>query len=314
MSRPRTLSHRIEAIEYVHAADGLPYRHDFERGDSDIELRKDGSVLVKNKGRRLWDVFTVNGKAQPFLVNPRGTRDTPTRRKAAMAKRRSTKRRRNPTTARRRNAPRKKQRRTRRRTNGYASTYALAANPPKRRSSRRRHYRNPPFSASGILKQLTGGLFDGALVVGGKTIARLVSSQFPYQDGSMMDSGVELATALALAMMAPRFLGADRARFLAAGAFASPLETLASQANIPRVSSLLGKTKMMGDNTSAIFAAADSDANAPIDMVRRGVFGPGAGSQLSGYAAGGNAVGRPPLSPGAVLRGYPARAAQGMQS
>ena len=126
---------------------------------------------------------------------------------------------------------------------------------PKRRAHRRR--RNPQgFSLTTITKTATQGLMDGAAVVAGKTAVRMVSRQFDYADGSMMDSAVELAASVGLGVIGPRIFGNDRARFLVAGGFASVLETLAAQANIPVVSGLLGSTDHV--STRAMYSAADA--------------------------------------------------------
>jgi hypothetical protein len=270
----RTLSHRIEAIEYIHAKDGLPYRHDFTRGDSDVTLQNDGSVRIRNRtGKQLWDQFVVNGKTQDFLINPRGAKASLTRR-ASMAKKR-----RKLSAAqiragfggkRKRNAPRKRRtavaKVTRRRR-------ARHTNPPVRARRRRR---NPPaFSFGNILGMAMQGLKDGALVTTGKLGVRFISGQFGYDDGSMMDSAVELASALALGMLSGRVVGQDGARFVMAGGFDSVIETLIAQAGIPRVSNLLGSTTPM--NTTAVYPPAD------VNSLRQVVLSGYGKKRLSGY-------------------------------
>lgn len=298
MARGKVLSHQIEAIEYVHAKDGQPYRHDFTSGDSDIRLRPDGSVVISNKRKKLWDVFTVAGEPQDFLVNPRGVRDSTRRRKAmATRKRKSAKKR-------RRNAPMSAAQRKyfgpkrKRRRNPVAALSttptrrkrSVRANPPKRR---RRHRRNPPaFSVNGLLGNLTTGLMDAGAVVGGKTLVRLASSQFSYADGSMMDSAIELGAALVVSMIAPRFMDNTRARMMAAGGFSSVLETLIAQANIPTVSGLLGATS--GVDTRVVYTAADSPY-----LLRSG--------SMSGYAKGAPGTPRPLLTAGAPTLGFYAK-------
>lgn len=292
MARPRTLSHQVESISYIHADDGLPYRHDFTAGDSDILLRQNGTVEIRNKRKKLWDTFSVDGREQPFLVNPRGTK--PTRRRGPMAKRkRKSGRRRNASghfvkasaAPRRRNPPVRRVKRRRR-------------NPVVMARTQRRRRRNPPtFNVSSITRSVTQGLIDGALVTGGRVLARLASSQFSYENGSVMDSLVEVAAALAIGMVGPRFIGADRARFLMAGAFSSPIETLANEAGIPKLSQLLGATSPA--NTTAIYPAADGAA-------------PSRNLMLGGYAP--RTPVRAALSTGPRLNGYAPRSNVSMMS
>lgn len=234
------LSNRIEAIEYIHAADGLPYRHAFKSGAT-ISLRKDGSVLIRNRDKKLWDTFDVDGREQQFLVNPPGGK------MAAKRKKKSTRRRRRTAL-------------TAAQAQYFAPKRRRRNNRPKAAAPRKRHRRrrNPMgFSINGILGKLQRGGMDAVCVVGGKAGVRLVSSRFSYEDGSMMDSLVETAAALGISLVAERVLGSDRARFVLAGGLASALETLISQANIPQLSPLLGATPRMV-NTTEVYAAADN--------------------------------------------------------
>lgn len=275
---PRVLSHQIEAIEYIHADDGLPYRHDFTRGDSEIDLRKDGSVLIRNTSKQdLWDTFTVDGRPQPFLVNPRGVRDKPVRRSAMKRKKKSNFGKRMAALRRRSNAPRRAKavrpvKRRRRR-----SAVARSANPPARR---RRHRRNPPsFSGRGIIQSLTQGVVDATWTLAGKIGVQLVSAQFPFDDGSMTDTAVEVGTAIVMGLVLPRFIGADRTRFVMAGGFLSPLETLVKQAKIPHVSNLLSGLPI--SDTRMTFPSGDS----------AGMLGayPEGAPRLGAYVQGGGA-------------------------
>lgn len=257
------LSRQIEAIEYVHADDGMRYRHDFTRGDSSIDLRKDGSVIIRNAGdRKLWDTFDVDGQVQPFLVNPRGVRDHTVRRtsmagktKRSAAQREAT--RRMIAANRHRNAPRratKHKKSAKRGAKRNAVTKYVAASRPK-------HKRNPPprFTGKGIIKQMGQGLVDAAWILAGKLAAQFVSSKTPFEDGTLPDIGVEVATGLGAAFVLPRFLGIDRARMVLAGTLLAPLETLVSQAKIAGVSNLLtGYPALNGVDTRAVFASGDA--------------------------------------------------------
>lgn len=239
------LSRKVQAIEYVHADDGLPYRHDFSKSGSTIELTDAGAIVIKNKRRKLWDTFHVNGTDQPFLINPQGVRTMATKAGKAWAKKMAAARRRKA------NPPKKRRHHKRRRS----ASVSVASAPARRHHKRRR---NPPsVNLKSILAGLQQGAEDAGFVVAGKAAVRLLSSRFSYEDGSMMDSLVETAGAMLLGLVAPRIVGRDRARFLLAGALASPLETLIAQSNVPYISPLLGAAPQ-GVNTRAIYPAADA--------------------------------------------------------
>lgn len=262
------LSNRIEAIEYVHATDGLPYRHRFKKG-SRISLLKDGSVKVTNPSKKkLWSLFDVNGVRQPFLINPpAGT----THSGGTMAKKRKMsalqrkyfgggKRRKNP--ARKRKAA------------SATRTVVRYRNPPNPPTKKRRRRRNPVgLSVQGLLGRLQRGGTDALCVVGGRVGVRLVSGQFSYADGSMMDTLVEAGAALALGMVAERVIGQDKARFILAGGLSSSLETLLAQAKIPYVSATLGAIPTA--NTGAIYPSADRTLGAWSPAPTLGAWSPG---------------------------------------
>lgn len=274
MSRARTLSNRIEAIEYIHADDGKPYRHDFTSDGSKIILRADGTIAVKNKSRKLWDVFDVKGTEQPFLINPPAGRTTTKKRGAAMAKKRrrnrpmsaaqrkyfGPKRKRNPA-----NPPRK-----RRRSVSAARRSSNPPNPPRKRRRRR----NPMgFSVNSLLRRAQQGGMDALAIVAGRAGVRAISKQFPYPAGSVMDTVVEVGGALALGMVAERILGSDRGRFVLAGALSNSVEDLLASAKIPYVSDLL--SGLPNANTAAVYASAD-----------QGLSRMGAWRQLAGWQGG----------------------------
>lgn len=244
MSKARALSHRLEAIEYIHAADGLPYRHDFSRDGSTIGLRADGSVVIRNKRAKLWDTFDVDGREQDFLVNPpiaRGGRMAAKRRKMSAKQLKYFGPRRS------RNKPAK----ARRRRRTVTRTRTVSAAPVRRRRRRR----NPQgFSINSILHRVQSGALDATCIVVGKAGTRYIAQQFSYPSGSMMDGIIQGVSALGLGMLAERFIGSDRARFVLAGALSAPLETVIADANIPQISPLLGAVP---SNTAAIYAAAD---------------------------------------------------------
>ena len=297
----RTLSNRIESIEYVHARDGQRYRHDFTKGNSRIVLRDDGSVAIKNaSGKKLWALFDVDGDTRPYLINPkRGARTMAKRKMSALQRKYFGK-------GHKKNAPKRRRRRAVAKANP-APKRRRRRNPVTVTRTRRRYRRNPTgFSINGILGQIQQGAKDGALVASGKLGVRLVSSQFSYPDGSMMDSAVELLAALGLGMLGSRFLGRDEARFLLAGGFDSVIENLVAQAGIPRVSALLGSTVVA--STSAVYPPAD--AAALRDQRSRVPFG---ANTFAGYSPQGTTK---RLSIGNQFAGYPAPSvgARGMSS
>lgn len=279
----RTLSHQVEAIEYIHAADGLPYRHDFTRGDSKIVLANDGSVRISNAQKKLWGTFDYRGKQQDFLINhPKGSKPSTQRARTIMAKRkkRATHRKRNAkghflktTTPRRKaNAPKR------------ARARSASAHAPTKRSTRRR--RNPPLlSMTGVVGRTGQAFVDGAFVGAGKLGVRYLSSLTPqYTSGSMMQAVVETAGVAGICWFAPRFLGADRARMLAAGAAWSVEERFVKQIGIPQVNTLLAGTPW-GMNTRAIYPAADAGAMARYGPAARIESGTVAGYGPSNPAA-----------------------------
>ena len=59
--RVKKLSSQLISMDYFHAANGQPYRHDFVDDDVVVWCMSDGSVqIVSARGRRLWDEFTVS--------------------------------------------------------------------------------------------------------------------------------------------------------------------------------------------------------------------------------------------------------------
>jgi hypothetical protein len=252
--KARTLSHRIEAIEYVHADDGQPYRHDFTKRGGTIKLLRDGSLKVTSKDAKLWDDFTQDdGRTQPFLINPAGRTRTIHRGEPMAKHRKMSALQRRYFGGKRKSNPKRRAKTVTRYVTRKRN--AWAAN-PKRRSSRRRRRSNPVgFSVNSLLKRAKQGAIDSLLVVAGRAGARAISKQFPYAAGSVMDVVVEVGGAMALGIAAEKVLGSDRARFILAGALSSGVEDVIAQANIPFVSSLLNAYP--NTSTAAIYSAAD---------------------------------------------------------
>lgn len=284
----RVLSRQIEAIEYVHAADGERYRHDFTRGDSRVDLRKDGSVVIRNGGnKKLWDTFVVDGHEQEFLVNPRGVRDHTVRR-GVMAKKKKA-----------RSAAQRAATRALVAMNRHRSNAPTHAKPKKKKkysiaryvsaSRAKPHKRNPPaFSGRGLIRQATQGVVDAVWILGGKLFVQFVSSKTPFDDGSLTDTGVEVGTALVMGLVLPRVIGIDRARMAMAGMLLSPLETLAKQAKLPGITPLL--SGLPGADTRLVYGSGD--------------LGNGA-RRVAGYVPGPSRIGDYP-QPSASPMGMPA--------
>jgi len=51
----QVLSRAVESLAYVHAADGKPYRHDFDQGVTALLLRDGRVELTRTDGKPLWE-------------------------------------------------------------------------------------------------------------------------------------------------------------------------------------------------------------------------------------------------------------------
>lgn len=124
----------------------------------------------------------------------------------------------------------------------------------RRRSSKRRRsgnitlsrvkgkvYRSNPGS---LVKQAMQGAKDAGYVLAGGAATRAVSNIVPLAKTGIMGAAVQLASALAVGMVARRFLGADAARFVVAGGMQVPVKSLVTSL-VPAAAPLLGDYDML---------------------------------------------------------------------
>jgi len=115
-------------------------------------------------------------------------------------------------------------------------------NPRRRRShGRRKHYsRNPSLLATA--KQ---GVMDALATLGGGAAARIVSNVVPLGNDGIMGAGKGLLVALGVGFGARKFLSADTARFVTAGAMQVPLKNLITSF-VPQAGAYLGDYDSIG--------------------------------------------------------------------
>ncbi len=168
-------------------------------------------------------------KARRAAAAKRRKRKAPVRRKRRTAKRTST--RRKPVA--RRKATRRRRKRGRRRSSGKV-TYTPV---------RGRIYRkNPRFNVRNIMSRFQQGVMDGAAVVAGKAGTRLLANFVPVPDnikqGAIGNFALQGLSAVVVSMLAQNVVSAQTARFIAAGGFAAPMETLMK--GLPVIGDALG--------------------------------------------------------------------------
>lgn len=111
------------------------------------------------------------------------------------------------------------------------------ASTAKKTTTRRRRYRrNPPIG-----KQLTSGVMDGVGVTLGKVASRVVASKLPLPPTGPAALAAQVAVAVGVAMIAQHLpIGnAKMKEMVAAGAFASAMESTIRNLNIPVISPAL---------------------------------------------------------------------------
>lgn len=113
------------------------------------------------------------------------------------------------------------------------------SNPRRRR--RRTHYaRNPRIIAQ--VKQLT---MDTIMVTAGGAVQRVAAKFLPTMSNPLVEAAKGTAVAVAVGIAGRRFLGADRARFLAAGAMMPVLKNVVT-AYLPSASAFMGDYEPLG--------------------------------------------------------------------
>lgn len=249
--RRRLLSRDVEAIEYRHAGDGQPYRHDFEYGGAAAYLLDDGSVEIRNPDRRLWRDFGD----KPYLVNPpKGARRMP--KKKAKSTRTAARKKKRPVPAGFRSWPEymasirpggtKRKRRSnpsqgatvgQKKKSSGKRRGSTARTTTKRRSSARRR-RNPP-GLNGLIGRLTAGVTNGGAVIVGKLGARVLPQMMGLPQAGIAGIATQLGAGIAVSMLVDR-VSPRHGPFVLAGAMASIEESLLKKANIPVLSPALG--------------------------------------------------------------------------
>lgn len=145
---------------------------------------------------------------------------TTTKRRKSMARRKSTRRR---TTSRKRG-----------RRRSSSGTIRL------KRVRGQVYLRNPS-----IIKQVQQGLMDAVKVKGGQVAARTISNALPLPKTGIAGIAVTALTAVGVGMAARKFLGADTARFIVAGAMQPVISDLVTTF-VPAAAPLLGEFYPMG--------------------------------------------------------------------
>lgn len=142
-------------------------------------------------------------------------------------------------------------------------------NPKRRRKSVRRYARNPGLVATG--KQ---AVVDAGMVLVGGAASKTISNMIPFGGSPVIDLAKGLVVAIALRKVSNKFLGGDKARFIAAGALAAPLKD-AIVGYVPGAAAFLGE-----DFSAYSSMAAYSDVAGYIDGT--GSFA--AGEELGSYS------------------------------
>lgn len=103
----------------------------------------------------------------------------------------------------------------------------------RKATARRRSYRSNPPRARNIMGRIQGGLTDGLQVLLGEAAARMIPTLFRLPTTGPVGIGVQLASAVALGMVAERVVSKDAARMMVAGGVSAPLQSLVIQYNVP---------------------------------------------------------------------------------
>lgn len=121
-------------------------------------------------------------------------------------------------------------------------------NPKRRRRSVRRYGRNPGLMAVG--KQ---AVVDASMVLVGGAASKTISKMIPFGGSPVIDLAKGLVVAIALRKVSNKFLGGDKARFVAAGALAAPLKD-AIVGYVPGAAGFLGEDDLAAYSSMAAYS------------------------------------------------------------
>lgn len=122
------------------------------------------------------------------------------------------------------------------------------ASNPRRKARRRRssYHRNPR-----IISQVKTLAMDTVMVGVGGAAQRVAQKYLPAMANPLLDAAKGTVVAIAVGMVGRKFLGAERARFLAAGAMLPVLKN-AVTAYVPGAADFLGDYEPMGTYSPAV--------------------------------------------------------------
>jgi hypothetical protein len=104
----------------------------------------------------------------------------------------------------------------------------------KTRRRRRTYRRNPD-----IVSNLTKGVGNAVMLVGGKAAARIAADFVPIPQAGAMGMAVQAGVALGVGLLADAFLPRAQADYVLAGALAGPIESAVISFGVPYVSEAL---------------------------------------------------------------------------
>jgi len=121
-------------------------------------------------------------------------------------------------------------------------------NPKRRRRGVRRYASNPGLMAVG--KQ---AVVDASMVLVGGAASKTISKMIPFGGSPVIDLAKGLVVAIGLRKISNKFLGGDKARFVAAGALAAPLKD-AIVGYVPGAAGFLGEDDLSAYSSMAAYS------------------------------------------------------------
>lgn len=187
--------------------------------------RKGGRMAARRKKRATPAQLRALAKARRAKKAKTASRKRVGRKAAATRKRKSTTRRKTTTrrkpVARKRTTRRTTKRRLPRRRSGARRGRSLTFRPVRGKV----YTKNPRFTMRGIGRTLQQGAIDASGVVVGKAATRMVSNMIPFGGTGAIALLKQALSAVAVGMVASRFINPSYARFVLAGGLAAPVET-----------------------------------------------------------------------------------------